>query len=67
MRHTSLRNRNFVVHENRTGVGECPESCYVTVLDPDQGVTGRFNCFLAIMDNDNDVNATDFFRLQSFR
>jgi len=36
---------------------------HVTVIDPDEGAAGRFNCSLA---NDDDVNATDYFRLNQF-
>jgi len=38
---------------------------HVTVIDPDQGAAGRFNCSLA-NDDDDDVNATEYFRLNQF-
>jgi len=43
---------------------------HVTVIDPDQGAAGRFNCSLANCtgddDDDCDVNATSYFRLNQF-
>ena len=40
---------------------------HVTVIDPDQGAAGRFNCTLAdTNDADDDVNATAYFRLNQF-
>ena len=41
---------------------------HVTVIDPDQGAAGRFNCSLADCTEENcdDVNATDYFRLNQF-
>ena len=42
---------------------------HVTVIDPDQGAAGRFNCSLANIsddDDDDNVNATYYFRLNQF-
>ena len=40
---------------------------HVTVIDPDQGAAGRFNCSLAdTNDEDDDLNATTYFRLNQF-
>ena len=42
---------------------------HVSVADPDQGAAGRFNCSLqanADDGGDDDVNATDYFRLNQF-
>jgi len=42
---------------------------HVTVIDPDQGPAGRFNCSLVDctdLEDCDDVNATDYFRLNQF-
>ena len=40
---------------------------HVTVVDPDQGAAGRFNCSLANINDDGGINATDYyFRLNQF-
>ena len=38
---------------------------HVTVIDPDKGAAGRFNCSLTNAD-DNEANVTDYFRLNQF-